>query len=75
MSSELVQETFANSAKTVRIFPAAEVEAIPVSGEGRSTRERIATPFMRDEEPFEERSVHFREALKRSYYVIYYKVY
>ena len=27
VSSELVQETFANSAKTVRIFPAAEVEA------------------------------------------------
>eukprot|EP00434_Breviolum_minutum_P018014 symbB.v1.2.015883.t1/scaffold1199.1/size145752/10 len=65
VSSQMVEETFANSAKTVRIFPAADVEvgraieagvctmsdslqAIPVSGEGRSTRERIATPFMKD---------------------------
>ena len=65
MSDARIQETFANSAKTVRIFPAADVEvgraieagvctmsdslqAIPVSGEGRSTRERIATPFMKD---------------------------
>ncbi|CAL1159441.1 unnamed protein product, partial [Cladocopium goreaui] len=72
VSSQMVEaewtgETFANSAKTVRIFPAADVEAIPVSGEGRSTRERIATPFMKDLQPkseddelFEDaRSVHF----------------
>ena len=26
------------------------LKAIPVSGEGRSTRERIATPFMKDRE-------------------------
>ncbi|CAJ1410925.1 unnamed protein product [Effrenium voratum] len=64
VSSQLVEETFANSAKTVRIFPAADVEAIPVSGEGRSTRERIATPFMKEE--YEDaRAVHFEATPER----------
>eukprot|EP00435_Cladocopium_sp_Y103_P037424 s1026_g9.t2 len=66
VSSQMVEETFSNSAKTVRIFPAADVEAIPISGEGRSTRERIATPFMKDDEPFEDaRSVHFSTEVSR----------
>ena len=37
------------------------LQAIPVSGEGRSTRERIATPFMKDLK-FKLRT--FREYLK-----------
>lgn len=49
VSSELVQEAFTDSAKKVHIFPAADVEAIPVSGEARTTRDRIATPFVKDD--------------------------
>eukprot|EP00438_Fugacium_kawagutii_P013685 Skav217098 [mRNA] locus=scaffold187:162205:163641:+ [translate_table: standard] len=58
VGSEMVEETFANSAKTVHIFPAAE--AIPLLGEGRSTTEPFATIFMKELEPFEDaRSVTF----------------
>lgn len=47
VSLELVEEAF-DSAKRVRIFPAADVEALPVSGGRRPSRERLPTPFIKE---------------------------
>eukprot|EP00930_Biecheleria_cincta_P043024 TRINITY_DN2958_c0_g1_i5.p1 TRINITY_DN2958_c0_g1~~TRINITY_DN2958_c0_g1_i5.p1 ORF type:complete len:731 (-),score=141.57 TRINITY_DN2958_c0_g1_i5:2250-4229(-) len=56
-----------DGSRRVRIFPAAEVEAIPSSGQGRSSRERIATPFVSEEhqqdQGHQDRTVHFCEVV------------
>eukprot|EP00434_Breviolum_minutum_P031582 symbB.v1.2.027924.t1/scaffold2891.1/size67802/6 len=56
VSLEMIEDAFNASAKKVRIFPAADVEALPVSGGQRPSRDRIPTPFIKEdvvEEPQE----------------------
>ncbi|CAE7257275.1 unnamed protein product, partial [Symbiodinium necroappetens] len=50
VSTEMLEEAFPNSGKSVRIFPVAEMQAIATSGQTRSSRERQATPFFKDED-------------------------
>ncbi|CAE7018434.1 PRKG2, partial [Symbiodinium sp. CCMP2456] len=67
VSSEMIEEaeTYAASGKTVRIFPAADMEAIPASGRRRPSRERQATPFVKEEDmpPNDTRTVQFSGAV------------
>ncbi|CAE7379902.1 PRKG2, partial [Symbiodinium necroappetens] len=67
VSSEMIEETetYASSGKTVRIFPAADMEAIPASGRRRPSRERQATPFVKEEDmpPNDTRTVQFNGAV------------
>eukprot|EP00439_Symbiodinium_sp_Y106_P031207 s6469_g3.t1 len=65
VSSEMIEETetYASSGKTVRIFPAADMEAIPASGRRRPSRERQATPFEEDMPPNDMRTVQFSGAV------------
>ncbi|CAE7453131.1 PRKG2 [Symbiodinium natans] len=62
VGAEIIEETFADTAKTVRIFPAADIEAIPASGRRRPSREREVTPFIKEAVADESR-VQFNDAV------------
>ncbi|CAE7269647.1 unnamed protein product, partial [Symbiodinium pilosum] len=61
----MVEEAFNNSGKSVRIFPAAETQAIAIAGQRRSSRERQATPFFKEEleMPEADRTVKFNDMI------------
>ncbi|CAE7730736.1 PRKG2 [Symbiodinium microadriaticum] len=52
VSTDMVEDTPAvAAAKTVRILRAAEIQAIPAAGQRRSSRDRQATPFVKENPP------------------------
>ncbi|CAE7846126.1 PRKG2, partial [Symbiodinium microadriaticum] len=61
VSTSMIEETFANFSKTVRVFPAAETEVIHLDGQRRPVRERQATPFFKEDSDLDSKAVEFSD--------------